>query len=178
MHEKEYIVTIDREVTPTFVHGMANGVPLTELNAVTRQCQVEKLGKHTFRIVLTQGLNRQIRRMCEYFGCRVKSLKRIRIMNIELGSLEPGKYRAVTDKELTELYRLIAGSSNETVIPEKEKRKTGGSKDGGRRKGKAVSFALETGWVKLCGDRKIDTKINTKQKENQNRRENREQNIK
>ena len=141
MHEKEYIVTIDREVTPTFVHGMANGVPLTELNAVTRQCQVEKLGKHTFRIVLTQGLNRQIRRMCEYFGCRVKSLKRIRIMNIELGSLEPGKYRAVTDKELTELYRLIAGSSNETVIPEKEKRKTGGSKDGGRRKGKAAKGA-------------------------------------
>lgn len=122
MHEKEYIVRVNREVTERFVHGMANGVPLTELNTTTRKCRVEKLGKHKFRIVLTQGLNRQIRRMCEYFGYRVVGLERVRIMNICLGDLERGKYRNVTEEERKELYELIRDSSNETVLPKTQNR--------------------------------------------------------
>lgn len=120
MHEKEYIVTVNRPVTDSFLHGMANGVPLVELNTTTRKCRVERTGKKQFRIVLTQGLNRQIRRMCEYFGYRVQKLVRVRIMNIELGDLEPGKYRDVTSQEYKRLLELIASSSNAPVRPGKK----------------------------------------------------------
>lgn len=120
MHEKEYIVTVNRPVTDSFLHGMANGVPLVELNTTTRKCRVERTGKKQFRIVLTQGLNRQIRRMCEYFGYRVQKLVRVRIMNIELGNLEPGKYRDVTFQEYKRLLELIASSSNAPVRPGKK----------------------------------------------------------
>ncbi len=105
MHEKEYKVTVDREVTPEFISRMEAGVPV--LDTVTRPCKVEKLGKYTFSIILTQGLNRQIRRMCEALGYEVKDLVRVRVMNIRLGSLKEGEYREVTDEELDELYRLI-----------------------------------------------------------------------
>lgn len=115
MHEKEYVVTVNREVTDQFLHGMANGVPLKELGVTTRKCKVERLGKHQFKIILTQGLNRQIRRMCEYFGYRVTHLKRVRIMNIRLGDLKTGEYRKITDKEWKVLQELIKNSSNETV---------------------------------------------------------------
>lgn len=120
MHEKEYIVTVNRPVTDSFLHGMANGVPLVELNTTTRKCRVERTGKKQFRIVLTQGLNRQIRRMCEYFGYRVQKLVRVRIMNIELGNLEQGKYRDVTSQEYKRLLELIASSSNAPVRPGKK----------------------------------------------------------
>ena len=120
MHEKEYIVTVNRPVTDSFLHGMANGVPLVELNTTTRKCRVERIGKKQFSIVLTQGLNRQIRRMCEYFGYRVQKLVRVRIMNIELGDLEPGKYRNVTSQEYKRLLELIAPSSNAPVRPGKK----------------------------------------------------------
>ncbi len=120
MHEKEYIVTVNRPVTDSFLHGMANGVPLVELNTTTRKCRVERTGKKQFRIVLTQGLNRQIRRMCEYLGYRVQKLVRVRIMNIELGDLEPGKYRDVTPQEYKRLLELIASSSNAPVRPGKK----------------------------------------------------------
>ena len=120
MHEKEYIVTVNRPVTDSFLHGMANGVPLVELNTTTRKCRVERTGKKQFSIVLTQGLNRQIRRMCEYFGYRVQKLVRVRIMNIELGDLEPGKYRDVTSQEYKRLLELIAPSSNAPVRPGKK----------------------------------------------------------
>ena len=116
MHEKEYIVTVNRPVTDSFLHGMANGVPLVELNTTTRKCRVERTGKKQFSIVLTQGLNRQIRRMCEYFGYRVQKLVRVRIMNIELGDLKAGTYREVTPQEYKELMRLVKDSSNTTVI--------------------------------------------------------------
>ena len=108
MHEKEYIVTVNRPVTESFIHGLANGVPLAELNT-----------KKQFKIILTQGLNRQIRRMCEYFGYRVEKLVRTRIMNIELGDLPVGTYRDVTPEEYRQLLSLIKDSSNETVIPKK-----------------------------------------------------------
>lgn len=115
MHEKEYIVTVNKPVTDSFLRGLAGGVPLVELNTTTRKCKVEKIGKKQFRIILTQGLNRQIRRMCEYFGYRVEKLVRIRIMNIKLGDLPVGTYRKVTAKEYEKLQHLIKNSSNTTV---------------------------------------------------------------
>ena len=110
-HEKEYKVTVDKPVTDEFLKEMAGGVPI--LDTVRRPCQVEKLGKYKFKIILTQGLNRQIRRMCEALGYEVKELRRVRIMNIELGNLKPGEYRKVTDQELNELYELIRDSKSE-----------------------------------------------------------------
>ena len=104
-HEKEYEVTVSRSVTETFLRGMAGGVPI--LDTMTRKCQVEQTGKRSFRIVLTQGLNRQIRRMCEYFGYRVTKLVRVRIMNIYLGDLSVGKYRELTEKEWAELSAAL-----------------------------------------------------------------------
>ncbi len=114
-HEKEYIVTVNRPVTDSFLRGLAGGVPLVELETTTRKCKVEKIAGRQFRIILTQGLNRQIRRMCEYFGYRVEKLVRVRIMNIELGDLKPGEYRSVTKDEYAVLTRLIANSSNQPV---------------------------------------------------------------
>lgn len=104
-HEKEYIVTVNRPVTEEFLRGMAGGVPI--LDTMTRKCLVEKLDKRKFRIVLTQGLNRQIRRMCEYFGYRVVRLIRVRIMNITLGDLPVGSYRELTEKEWKELLAAL-----------------------------------------------------------------------
>ncbi len=103
-HEKEYIVKVEKEITPDFLLKMSQGIYLRELDITTRECNVEKIGKFTFRITLTQGVNRQIRRMCQSCGYRVKSLKRIRVMNILLENLKPGTYREVTGKELEQLY--------------------------------------------------------------------------
>lgn len=119
MHEKEYIVTVNKPVTDSFLRGLAGGVPLVELGVTTRKCRVERIGKKQFRIILTQGLNRQIRRMCEYFGYWVQKLVRVRIMNIRLGDLECGKYRDVTPEEYRKLLELTADSSN---APMKERR--------------------------------------------------------
>ena len=107
-HQKEYIVTVDRPITKTFLEKMANGVPI--LDRVTRKCEIEELDKFQFRIVLTQGLNRQIRRMCEYLGYNVTALKRIRIMNIEL-DVPVGKWRYLSEKELSEINEMISGSA-------------------------------------------------------------------
>lgn len=102
-HEKEYIVTVNKEINSDFIRAMSSGVPI--LGTVTNPCKVKQIDKYTFNIILTQGLNRQIRRMCEYLGYRVVSLKRIRIMNIHLGRLKTGAWRNVSDKELEELVR-------------------------------------------------------------------------
>jgi 23S rRNA pseudouridine2604 synthase len=107
-HEKEYIVSVNKAITPDFIQKMSAGVPI--LDTVTRKCIIEQINKNTFRIVLTQGLNRQIRRMCEYFDYRVTKLKRIRIMNIHLDVPE-GKWRDLTEKELKEINRLVEDSS-------------------------------------------------------------------
>ncbi len=106
-HEKEYIVKVDHEITDSFLEDMRKGVYLKELETKTRPCVVEKIGKYTFRIILTQGLNRQIRRMCKTLGYEVTQLKRIRVMNVLLGKLEPGKYREVTGEELNKLYSSV-----------------------------------------------------------------------
>lgn len=114
-HEKEYIVNVDRDITAEFVQGMAAGVYLEELDVTTRACTVTKMGKRKFKIILTQGYNRQIRRMCLVFGYRVTRLQRVRIMNITLGNLKKGTYRHATKQEWDELLRLTKNSSATTV---------------------------------------------------------------
>ena len=123
-HEKEYKVTVDREITDEFLRRMAGGVPI--LDTVTRPCRVEKLGKYTFSIILTQGLNRQIRRMCQALGYEVRDLVRVRVMNIRLGGLKEGQYRKVTDRELEELWEMLRGSENTPQCGRTEA--TGGSR--------------------------------------------------
>lgn len=105
-HEKEYIVKVKEEITDEFLDSMRRGVYLQELDQTTRPCEVEKIGKLTFRIVLTQGLNRQIRLMCKAHEYHVTSLCRIRIMNISLGELKPSEWRHLTPEERSELYKL------------------------------------------------------------------------
>ncbi len=104
-HEKEYIVTVDRPITPEFVKRMSEGVKI--LNTKTLPCEVRQLSKYDFQIILTQGLNRQIRRMCSELGYEVYRLQRIRIMNIHLGNLPPGQWRDLTKKERTQLFREL-----------------------------------------------------------------------
>lgn len=116
-HEKEYRVTVDKPVTDGFLRQMAEGVRITDrekkLDAVTKPCKVEKVGRYTFTIVLTQGLNRQIRRMCGALGYRVVRLIRVRIMNIELAGLKTGESRKLTEQELKELYERIEERQND-----------------------------------------------------------------
>jgi len=107
-HEKEYIVSVNRPINKDFIQSMSNGVEI--LDTITKNCFVKQLGQKKFKIILTQGLNRQIRRMCESLGYRVRSLKRVRIMNIKL-DVPTGKYREITKDELIELNRLLENSS-------------------------------------------------------------------
>lgn len=118
-HEKEYIVTVNRPITDRFIEKMGNGVPI--LDTVTRKCKVEQVSKYIFKIILTQGLNRQIRRMCEYLGYDVTALKRTRIINISL-DVPVGRYRDLTDFEIRELNQLIEPSSKteEASLPKVE----------------------------------------------------------
>jgi 23S rRNA pseudouridine2604 synthase len=104
-HEKEYVVAVNKEITLDFIKKMSSGVPI--LDTVTNPCTVTQIDKYTFQIILTQGLNRQIRRMCEYLGYKVVGLKRIRIMNILLGRLKTGDFRNVTEREIDEMNQLI-----------------------------------------------------------------------
>lgn len=124
-HEKEYKVMVDQEIDEEFVQKMSQGVHIQKvedgeviMDEVTRPCKVEKIGKYTFTIILTQGLNRQIRRMCEALGYKVTRLTRTRIMNLELGNIKIGEYREATKEELEELQLLlIANSSEEKITP-------------------------------------------------------------
>ncbi|WP_373551022.1 pseudouridine synthase [Haliscomenobacter sp.] len=109
-HEKEYIVVVDKELAPDFVRRMSNGIPI--LGTTTKKCMVEQKGRSIFRIILTQGLNRQIRRMCEYMGYDVIKLKRTRIMSIKLDDLAPGKWRYFTEVEMQEIETLLEESTN------------------------------------------------------------------
>lgn len=103
-HEKEYLVRVDREVTPQFILRMSQGIYLEDLDVTTRECRLEKVNMFTFRIVLTQGVNRQIKRMCQACGYRVRALKRIRVMHVMLGDLEPGEYRRLGKRDVERLY--------------------------------------------------------------------------
>ncbi|WP_234418634.1 pseudouridine synthase [Dongshaea marina] len=107
-HSKEYVVTVDKPLTEHFVRQMSKGVPI--LDTITKPCKVKIESRFVFNITLTQGLNRQIRRMCHYLGYEVKKLKRVRIMNVQLGNLKPGQWRDLTEKEMTEINKAVAGS--------------------------------------------------------------------
>ena len=104
-HEKEYLVTVDQAITPSFIRRMSKGIPI--LGTVTNPCRVEQLAANRFRIILTQGLNRQIRRMCEFLGYKVVALKRVRIMHIKLAGLPAGKWRMITGPELETLLQVL-----------------------------------------------------------------------
>jgi 23S rRNA pseudouridine2604 synthase len=123
-HEKEYIVTVNKPITDRLIQSMANGIPI--LDTITKKCKVEQVSKYVFRIVLTQGLNRQIRRMCEYLDYEVTALKRTRIINISL-DIPIGKYRALTPAEIRELNTLIEPSSKteEASLPSNKGKFTG-----------------------------------------------------
>lgn len=123
-HDKEYIVTVDKPISQTFIERMSNGIPLEDLGKTTKKCTVEKLGTHEFKIILTQGLNRQIRRMCEYLTFEVETLKRVRIMNIRL-DVPVGEYREFTKSEFIELNRLLEDSTKtflSKTIPKQSRR--------------------------------------------------------
>ncbi len=108
-HEKEYIVGVKQKITTAFIQKMGNGLPI--LDTVTKKCEVSKINDYTFKIILTQGLNRQIRRMCDYLNYEVTSLKRIRIMNVNLEGIKIGEWRELTENELLHINKMIADSS-------------------------------------------------------------------
>lgn len=114
-HEKEYVVMVDKQLTPDFIQQMSNGVPI--LGKMTRKCVVKQESNKRFRIILTQGMNRQIRRMCQHLGYKVVTLTRIRIMNIKLGPLQVGAWRTLTVQEIEEMNRMIASSSKTAEAP-------------------------------------------------------------
>ena len=110
-HEKEYQVRVDKPVSDNFLKGMSEGVYLEDLDITTRKCKVRRTGRYTFSMILTQGVNRQIRRMTESFGYRVRALRRIRVLNITLEGLKPGEYRVLQGEELEKLYRECTGKT-------------------------------------------------------------------
>lgn len=114
-HEKEYIVKVDKQITPDFLLRMSEGIYLKDLDITTRKCEVTQIGKYTFRIILTQGVNRQIRRMCGTLGYQVRSLKRIRVVNITLDHISCGSYREVVGEELEQLYRIAGIIKHDTT---------------------------------------------------------------
>ena len=120
-HEKEYIVTVNKPISQTFIERMSQGVYLKELGQTTKPCKIKRIDKFNFKIILTQGLNRQIRRMCDYFNYEVLKLKRIRIMNIKL-DVPVGKYRELTQEEFSNLKSLLS-SSSKTYKPKQYKRR-------------------------------------------------------
>ena len=122
-HEKEYFVTVNKTITDSFIEKMGNGIPI--LGTVTKKCLVEKVSAKIFKIILTQGLNRQIRRMCEYLDYEVTKLKRTRIMNVELGYLQAGDWRELTEDEMKEINKMISSSSKTeeaSIVKEKPKK--------------------------------------------------------
>lgn len=127
-HEKEYIVTVDKVISDDFVKRMGNGIPI--LGTITKKCKVEKISDYVFKIILVQGLNRQIRRMCEYLGYEVKKLKRTRIMNVSLAGLNYGDWRELTSQEIKVINQLISDSSKteEASKDPKKKKKFGRSR--------------------------------------------------
>ncbi len=142
-HEREYQVEIDHPVTIEFLRGMAAGVPI--LDTVTRPCTVEKTGKNSFRILLTQGLNRQIRRMCEHFGCRVLRLRRVRIANIRLGSLPQGTWRELTADEERELRRRLEKRKKHAISADNRRQNAGGQEGSKRHTEKPDFYRQNTG---------------------------------
>jgi len=121
-HEKEYIVTVNKPITEEFIQKMSSGIPI--LGTITKKCKVKQVNDYTFIIILTQGLNRQIRRMCEYLNYEVTKLKRTRIMNVNLGKLEIGEWRELTDPEMQQINKMVADSTKtEEASTDSQKKK-------------------------------------------------------
>lgn len=125
-HEKEYIVKVNKPITSSFILKMRKGVPI--LGTITKKCRVIKIDEFTFRIILVQGLNRQIRRMCEFLGYDVVGLKRVRIMNVTLSGLKIGEWRELTDKEMDQIEKMVSSSTNASAASMDKNRKGGFSK--------------------------------------------------
>ncbi|MCM1543344.1 MAG: rRNA pseudouridine synthase [Blautia sp.] len=120
--EKEYVARVDRVISKEFLNKMTGGIYLEDLDVTTRPCKIEQTGKYTFKIVLTQGLNRQVRRMCEACGYRVRSLKRVRVMHVELGGLKTGEYVELSGEDVERLYRdsgLVIGAKSQASVQQK-----------------------------------------------------------
>ena len=139
-HEKEYLVRVNKPISRDFLKKMSDGMLLKDLNERTRPCFVKEEGKFVFRIILTQGLNRQIRRMCRALDYHVMNLKRVRIMNLQLGTLKRGEYRELTEKELGDLMRMVEGSTN---LPAREAAKAGKLTDPARRERKPANSGYQ-----------------------------------
>lgn len=170
-HEKEYLVTVDKPITEEFIQGMAGGVPM--LGVTTKKCKVFRESTFVFRIILIQGLNRQIRRMCEHFGYNVVKLERIRIMNISLKNLPLGDWRELTTEEMNTIYRLVETSSSESPVkPKKEKksfRKDGSSGDRKRQSPGATKHRSSSGSSRGSQFGKRESSSNRKSPRSDNR---------
>ncbi|MEX2593801.1 MAG: 23S rRNA pseudouridine(2604) synthase RluF [Anditalea sp.] len=168
-HEKEYVVAVNKPLTEAAIQGMANGVPI--LGVTTKKCKVIQEGIHIFRIILTQGLNRQIRRMCQHFGYEVTKLERVRIMNINLKGLPTGNWRDLTESEMSIIYEMVEGSSSEDVkkpkpTPAAKKVLKGNKEEGLSQKKSPVS---QNSSSKRDGKSKISNKTDGKSRKNDTR---------
>ncbi len=156
-HEKEYVVTVNKPITDDFIKGMAGGVPI--LGSMTKKCFVEKVNNTTFRIILIQGLNRQIRRMCEYFGYEVVKLERVRIMNIKLQGIGIGQWRDFAKHEITELLDMIQSSKADVEVQHKPKKLTAIQKSVKKNTHKVVSYQADKDYYLLnLGNKAKDRK--------------------
>ena len=152
-HEKEYLVTVNKPVTEEFIRGLGAGVPM--LGTVTKKCKVKKESTFVFRIILVQGLNRQIRRMAEHFGYEVTKLERTRIMNVSLKGVPPGEWRDLSDDELIDLFKLIEDSSSEDGAAKKSPPKTSGAtKSSGVKKPGGAAQGAKPGEKQAAAGRK------------------------
>lgn len=166
-HEKEYVVTVNKPLTDAVIQGMANGVPM--MGVTTKKCKVVQEGANVFRIILVQGLNRQIRRMCEYFGYEVTKLERVRIMNISLRGLPLGDWRDLTESEMNTIYSLLEDSVSEAKKPTKQspskKPNTAGGKDH-----RSPSSNAPSGRKKNTGNSRNRNSSGRNNQDNRNRR--------
>jgi 23S rRNA pseudouridine2604 synthase len=155
-HEKEYILTLNKPITDKFIESMSKGVPI--LGVVTKKCKVTQVSSHVFKITLIQGLNRQIRRMAEYFGYEVTKLDRVRIMNVELKGLSVGDWRDLEPKELEGLFKLIEGSSSEAPKNAKSAKKgpNAQKKSSSKKVTKSSSHRKKTSFSSQKGPQKAD----------------------
>lgn len=142
-HEKEYLVTVNRSITDDFIEKMSSGVPI--LGVMTKKCKVEKVSTFVFRIILVQGLNRQIRRMCEHFGYEVTRLERVKIMNVSLKGLAIGEWRDLTQQEMTALFKLIEHSSSEAKPAKKAKNGASNQKKNQQSSAKSAANSARNG---------------------------------
>ncbi|WP_201587529.1 23S rRNA pseudouridine(2604) synthase RluF [Psychrobacter jeotgali] len=167
-HEKEYLVTVNKPITDSFMEGLAGGVPI--LGRMTKKCPVTKVAPTVFNITLVQGLNRQIRRMCEYFGYEVVKLERTRIMNVNLKGIPVGDWRDLTPKELSVLLKSIEGSSSQDSTPAKKSRNAPRKKSSNNTSSKTKTSSKSAGAAKGSNKRSKDNARNPASSKGKNRR--------